>query len=92
MVSFSLSSRLFRLRNLRNGPWMIRGIPIFLNKWSPETNLLKEGLSCVPAWVKFHDVPVVAYTSDGLSLIAYKIGTLCFLTRILIILLVCFES
>ncbi|GKB02342.1 hypothetical protein Tco_0830431 [Tanacetum coccineum] len=35
--------------------------------------LLKEDLSCVPVWVKFHDVPLVAYTSDGSSLIATKI-------------------
>ncbi|GKF19243.1 primary amine oxidase-like protein, partial [Tanacetum coccineum] len=58
---------------LRDGPWMIRGIPIFLNKWSPSVSLLKEDLSRVPVWVKFHDVPLVAYTSDGLSLIAMKI-------------------
>ncbi|GJW51544.1 hypothetical protein Tco_0092895 [Tanacetum coccineum] len=30
-------------------------------------------------WVKFHDVPLVAYTSDGLSLIATKIGILMML-------------
>nr|GEU34700.1 putative ribonuclease H-like domain-containing protein [Tanacetum cinerariifolium] len=30
-------------------------------------------IECV--WVKFHEVPLVAYTSDGLSLIAIKIGT-----------------
>ncbi|GKC02715.1 primary amine oxidase-like protein [Tanacetum coccineum] len=60
---------------LRNGPRMIRGIPIFLNKWSPSASLLKEELSRVTVWVKFHDVPLVAYTSDGLILIATKIGT-----------------
>ncbi|GJV36870.1 jacalin-like lectin domain-containing protein [Tanacetum coccineum] len=43
---------------LRNVPWMIRGIPIFLNKWSPFASLLKEDLSHVPVWVKFHDVPL----------------------------------
>ncbi|GKA08421.1 zinc knuckle CX2CX4HX4C containing protein [Tanacetum coccineum] len=26
---------------LRDGPWMIRGVPIFLNKWSPSLSLLK---------------------------------------------------
>ncbi|GKC29268.1 zinc knuckle CX2CX4HX4C containing protein, partial [Tanacetum coccineum] len=60
---------------LRDGPWMIREIPIFLNKWSPTVSLLKEELSRVPVWVKFHDVLLVAYTSDGLSLIATKIDT-----------------
>ncbi|GJZ08937.1 putative ribonuclease H-like domain-containing protein [Tanacetum coccineum] len=37
--------------------------------------LLIEELSCVPVWVKFHNALLVAYTSDGLSLIATKIGT-----------------
>ncbi|GKC06005.1 zinc knuckle CX2CX4HX4C containing protein [Tanacetum coccineum] len=54
---------------LRDDPWMIRGVLIFLNKWSPSVSLLKEDLSRIPVWVKFHDVPLVAYTSDGLSLI-----------------------
>ncbi|GKE07922.1 hypothetical protein Tco_1411473, partial [Tanacetum coccineum] len=30
-------------------------------------SLLKEELSHVPVWMKFHDVPLVAYTSDGNS-------------------------
>ncbi|GJW87088.1 hypothetical protein Tco_0162428 [Tanacetum coccineum] len=30
---------------LRNGRWMIRGIPVFLNKWSPYVSLTKEELS-----------------------------------------------
>ncbi|GKB03121.1 zinc finger, CCHC-type containing protein, partial [Tanacetum coccineum] len=57
---------------LRDSPWMIREVHIFLNKWSPSLSLLKENLSRVPAWVKFRDVSLVAYTSDGLSLIATK--------------------
>ncbi|GJX11612.1 zinc knuckle CX2CX4HX4C containing protein [Tanacetum coccineum] len=58
---------------LTDGPWMIHEVPIFLNKWSPFVSLLKEELSRVLVWVKFHDVPLVVYTSDGLSLIAKKI-------------------
>nr|GEV66314.1 hypothetical protein [Tanacetum cinerariifolium] len=58
---------------LIDGPWMIRGIPIFLNKWSTSVSLLKEHLSRIPVWVKFHDVSLVAYTSDGLRLIATNI-------------------
>nr|GEW28671.1 hypothetical protein [Tanacetum cinerariifolium] len=38
-------------------------------------SLLKEELTHVPVWVKFHDVPLVAYISNGLSLMATKIGT-----------------
>ncbi|GKD73562.1 zinc knuckle CX2CX4HX4C containing protein [Tanacetum coccineum] len=60
---------------ITDGPWMIHGVSIFLNKWSSSVSLLNKELSRVPVWVKFHDVPLVAYTSDGLSLIAIKIGT-----------------
>ncbi|GJY29099.1 hypothetical protein Tco_0404866 [Tanacetum coccineum] len=42
-------------------------------------SLLKEDFSRVRIWVKFHDVMLVAYTSDGLSLITKKIGTLMML-------------
>ncbi|GJY66040.1 zinc knuckle CX2CX4HX4C containing protein [Tanacetum coccineum] len=49
--------------------------PYIFNKWSPFVSLLKEELSCILVWVKFHDVLMVAYTSDGLSLITLKIGT-----------------
>ncbi|GKB04070.1 zinc knuckle CX2CX4HX4C containing protein [Tanacetum coccineum] len=59
---------------VRDGSLMIHGIPIFLNKWSPSVSLIKEDLSRVPVWVKFHDVPSVVYTSDGLSLIATKMA------------------
>nr|GEY91235.1 hypothetical protein [Tanacetum cinerariifolium] len=51
----------------------------FLNKWLPSVSLLKEELSHVPVWVKFHDIPLVTYTSDGLSLMATNIGTLMML-------------
>lgn len=60
---------------IRDGPWMINGIPIFLNKWSPSISLLKEDLSCVPVLVKFQDVPMVVYTPDGFCLISSKIDT-----------------
>ncbi|GKB23311.1 zinc knuckle CX2CX4HX4C containing protein [Tanacetum coccineum] len=43
---------------LRGGLWMIRGIPIFLNKRSPSVSFLKEDLFRVSMWVKFHDVPI----------------------------------
>ncbi|XP_021991401.1 uncharacterized protein LOC110888171 [Helianthus annuus] len=39
-----------------------------------KTELKKEELKKIPVWVKMHDVPLAAYTEDGLSLIASKIG------------------
>ncbi|GKC37536.1 ATPase, F1/V1/A1 complex, alpha/beta subunit, partial [Tanacetum coccineum] len=59
---------------LENGPWFIRYAPIILKKWTPNANLLKEDLNSVPIWVKFHDIPIVAFTAEGLSVMATKLG------------------
>ncbi|GJV36669.1 hypothetical protein Tco_1409146 [Tanacetum coccineum] len=58
---------------LENGPWIIRNVPIILNKWTPSTSLTKENHTKVLVWVKMHDVPLAAFTADGLSVIASKI-------------------
>ncbi|GKC28770.1 beta-caryophyllene synthase [Tanacetum coccineum] len=60
---------------LENGPWFIRNNPLILKKWHPNENLLKEDVSTVPVCVKLHGVPVTAFSEDGLSTIATKLGT-----------------
>ncbi|GJX85181.1 glucomannan 4-beta-mannosyltransferase 9-like protein [Tanacetum coccineum] len=50
-------------------------IPLILKKWHPGENLLKEDVSTVPVWDKLHSVPVTAFSEDGLSSIATKLGT-----------------
>ncbi|GJS96385.1 copia protein [Tanacetum coccineum] len=49
--------------------------PFILKKWHPDNYLLKEDVSTVPIWVKIHGVPVTAFSGDGLSVIATKLGT-----------------
>ncbi|GJZ24418.1 reverse transcriptase domain-containing protein [Tanacetum coccineum] len=53
---------------------MIRNAPILLSKWSPSLSLKKCKVNKVPVWVKLYNMPVFAYSGDGLSLIATKIG------------------
>ncbi|GKA77384.1 glucomannan 4-beta-mannosyltransferase 9-like protein [Tanacetum coccineum] len=60
---------------LENGPWFIWNNPLILKKWHLDENLLKEDFSTVPLWVKLHGVPVTAFSEDGLSAIATKLGT-----------------
>nr|GEV22114.1 retrovirus-related Pol polyprotein from transposon TNT 1-94 [Tanacetum cinerariifolium] len=60
---------------LENGPWFIRNNLLILKKWHPNENLLKEDVSTVPVWVKLQGVPVTAFSDDGLSAIATKLGT-----------------
>ncbi|GKE27038.1 putative ribonuclease H-like domain-containing protein [Tanacetum coccineum] len=61
-------------RVLENGPWFIRSAPIILKKWMPNANLLKEDKKSVPIWVKFHDILIVAFTADGLIVMATKLA------------------
>nr|GEU55957.1 achaete-scute transcription factor-related protein [Tanacetum cinerariifolium] len=49
--------------------------PLILKKWHPNENLLKEDVSTIPVWVKLYGVPVTAFSEDGLSAIATKLGT-----------------
>nr|GEV83957.1 retrovirus-related Pol polyprotein from transposon TNT 1-94 [Tanacetum cinerariifolium] len=56
------------------GSWMIRKSPIMLSKWSPSVSLKKGEVTKVLVWVKMYNVPVLAYSEDGLSLLATQIG------------------
>ncbi|XP_021994626.1 uncharacterized protein LOC110891242 [Helianthus annuus] len=59
---------------MKGGPWIIRSQPLFLNVWSPSSKLEKKEVKSVQLWVKIHEVPLAAYTEDGLSMIATAIG------------------
>ncbi|GKC90194.1 putative reverse transcriptase domain-containing protein [Tanacetum coccineum] len=75
LFSFQFSSMDGLDSMLENGPWFIRNNPLILKKWHPNENLLKEDVSNVPVWVKLQGVPVTAFSEDGLSAIATKLGT-----------------
>lgn len=72
---FKFRSATGRDEVLENGLWFIRNVPIVIKKWSNTTSLLKEDLVSVPVWVKLQDIPIAAFTGDGLSAIATKLGT-----------------
>ncbi|GKB14537.1 reverse transcriptase domain-containing protein [Tanacetum coccineum] len=59
---------------LEQGPWLIHNTLLILNKWTPSLPLRKDEVTKVPVLVKLHKVPLVAYSKDGLSLIATQIG------------------
>ncbi|GJS27969.1 T-complex protein 1 subunit beta [Tanacetum coccineum] len=44
-------------------------------KWNPSSKLSKEELTFVPVWIKFHGVLRSAFTIDGLSAIAIRLGS-----------------
>nr|GEV43678.1 hypothetical protein [Tanacetum cinerariifolium] len=51
----------------------------FSGKHTPDVNLLKKDVCNVSDWVKFHDVPIMAFSEDGLSAIATKLVTILML-------------
>ncbi|GJS63877.1 nucleotide-diphospho-sugar transferase [Tanacetum coccineum] len=59
---------------LENGPWFICNNSLILRKWHPNENLLKEDVSTILVWVKLYSVHVTAFSEDGLSAIATKLG------------------
>ncbi|GJX42803.1 nucleotide-binding alpha-beta plait domain-containing protein [Tanacetum coccineum] len=70
---FKFAAKMGMDQVLKRGPWIIRNMPLILNKWTPSLSLKKDEVTKIPIWVKMHNVPIVAY-SDGLSLIATQIG------------------
>ncbi|GJU86136.1 copia protein, partial [Tanacetum coccineum] len=75
LFSFQFSSMDGLDAMLENGLWFIRNNPLILRKWHLDVNLLKEDVSTIPVWVKLHGVHVTAFSEDGLSAIASKLGT-----------------
>ncbi|GJR52852.1 hypothetical protein Tco_1403373 [Tanacetum coccineum] len=60
---------------LENDTWFIHDTSLILKRWTPDANLLKEDVGNVSVWVKFHNVPITAFSENGLSFIATKLGT-----------------
>nr|GFB01959.1 zinc knuckle CX2CX4HX4C [Tanacetum cinerariifolium] len=71
---FQFDSKAGMDRVLESGPWLIRRVPLILNMWSPNVELKKDEVKIAPVWIKLHNVPIVAYTEVGLSLITTQIG------------------
>nr|GEX05869.1 hypothetical protein [Tanacetum cinerariifolium] len=42
--------------------------------WTPDANIIKEDVCNISVRLKFHDIPIIVFTKDGLSAIATKLG------------------
>ncbi|GKC22593.1 reverse transcriptase domain-containing protein, partial [Tanacetum coccineum] len=60
---------------LENDMWSIRNNSLIMKKWNLNVNLLKKDVGNISVWVKLHGVLVTAFSDDGLSSIATKLGT-----------------
>ncbi|GKC09661.1 RNA-directed DNA polymerase, eukaryota, reverse transcriptase zinc-binding domain protein [Tanacetum coccineum] len=57
------------------GPWMVNGKPMFMQKWDPSMSLDKSEPSKIPLWVKLRNLPLEAWTTMGISVVASRLGT-----------------
>ncbi|GKD69680.1 hypothetical protein Tco_1323770, partial [Tanacetum coccineum] len=65
------------VKNYVTNTWSKFGFQQIMMAYSISNSRLRQGwrrVSKVPVWVKIHKVPVVAYSEDGLSLIASQVG------------------
>ncbi|GJX07121.1 zinc knuckle CX2CX4HX4C containing protein [Tanacetum coccineum] len=63
---------------LESGVWLIRNVSLILRKWTPMENVSKEDIKSVLVLVELYDVPITAFTHDGLSVIATNLAPLNF--------------
>ncbi|GKB25247.1 zinc knuckle CX2CX4HX4C containing protein [Tanacetum coccineum] len=64
---------------LENGSLLIIIVLLILRKWTPNVNIMMEDVCNILIWEKFHDIPIIVFTEDGLSAIATKLGDVYFL-------------
>lgn len=70
------------IRVIEGGPWYIGGILLILKKWHRMMKLTKEEQGTIPVWVKFYNIPMEFWDSEGLSRIASAIGVPLFIDNL----------
>ena len=59
---------------LESGPWMVNNKPISVQKWSPDMHMQKIEPSKLPVWVKMVDIPLEAWSVEGITALASSLG------------------
>ncbi|KAL7170673.1 hypothetical protein ACSBR2_035535 [Camellia fascicularis] len=67
---------------LEGGPWYIGGFHLILKQWTRMMRLTKDKIQKIPVWVKFFNVPMEYWDSDGLSRIASAVGVPLFVDHL----------
>ncbi|XP_020704502.1 uncharacterized protein LOC110115580 [Dendrobium catenatum] len=55
------------------GAWFFHGKPFIFKKWTKNFSPTRENFTSVPIWVRFHNLPLICWNSEGISKIASKI-------------------
>nr|GEV11384.1 zinc knuckle CX2CX4HX4C [Tanacetum cinerariifolium] len=67
---------------LENRSWLVKGKPLFVQKWEAGLCMEKPKPTKVPLWVKILNVPLKAWNVYGISRITSKIGNPIIMDRI----------
>ncbi|GKB83474.1 ATPase, F1/V1/A1 complex, alpha/beta subunit [Tanacetum coccineum] len=60
---------------IEQGPWIVNHKPLFVQKWDPTIGLEKTEETKIPLWAKLKNIPLEAWTKDGISALASSLGT-----------------
>ncbi|XP_059669015.1 uncharacterized protein LOC132314132 [Cornus florida] len=72
LFRFSSSSQAQKVLSL--GPWSIAGKPFSLLRWTNQIQSQPSTIACIPTWIKFFNIPLNYWTTNGLSYIASSVG------------------
>ncbi|GKA03825.1 putative RNA-directed DNA polymerase, partial [Tanacetum coccineum] len=67
---------------LENGPWLVEGKSLFVQKWEAGLCMEKPEPTRVLIWVRIMNVPLEAWNSNGISRLASSIGNPIIMDRI----------
>ncbi|GJZ49115.1 zinc knuckle CX2CX4HX4C containing protein [Tanacetum coccineum] len=56
------------------GLWMVNNRPLIMQKWNLEIGMQKAEHCKLPVWVRMTDVPLEAWSTDGISALASSLG------------------
>ncbi|GJW58496.1 RNA-directed DNA polymerase, eukaryota, reverse transcriptase zinc-binding domain protein [Tanacetum coccineum] len=59
---------------LENGSWMVNDKSLMVQKWDHDVVIDISEPKTLPCWIKLHNVPLNAWTSNGISAIASGLG------------------
>jgi hypothetical protein len=59
---------------LEAGPWLVNNKPFVISKWDPTMGMEMIEQSTVPLWVNLVNVPLEAWSNEGISALASSLG------------------
>nr|GEZ07311.1 hypothetical protein [Tanacetum cinerariifolium] len=59
---------------IEQGPWTVNHKPLFVQKWVPNIGLTRKEETKIPLWAKLKNIPLEAWTKDGISVMASSLG------------------